>query len=56
MEKVASLEEIKTSWTLEEVADANDMLDYMAAQQSESAKPKAVVDPEVERMLKGLKT
>lgn len=33
VEKVASKSELE-SWTIEDVADANDMLDFMAAQQA----------------------
>lgn len=48
MEKVASLAEIRSSWTIEDVADANDMLNYMAAQQNEASQAAAAPAPEME--------
>lgn len=52
MEKVASLEEIERSWTLERVADANDMLNYMAAQQRESEANKPRPERKVGRLIR----
>jgi hypothetical protein len=47
-EKVCTLEELDTHWTLERVADATDMLRYMEAQQRATMAPQQAPEPKYE--------
>jgi hypothetical protein len=52
VEKVASLAEIRSEWTIEDVADANDMLDFWAAmREPPPTTPAPKMEPAVAAML-----
>ena len=53
MEKIATKTEIVEHWTLEDVATANDMLNYMAVTCG-GGSPSSI-DPDVAAMVRGLR-